>query len=63
MKVEGVQVREIPGAGLKASSKSLSVGSGIYRRTKLPSLLGTPFCKKRTKGFDFFVFKQQQSHS
>lgn len=36
----------LPGAGWKASSKSLSVGSGIYRRTTLPSLLGNPFCNK-----------------
>lgn len=39
----------LPGAGWKASSKCLSVGSGIYRRTMLPSLLGNPFCKKEQR--------------
>lgn len=36
----------LPGDGWKASSKCLSVGSGIYRRTMLPSLLGNPFYNK-----------------
>lgn len=37
----------MPGDGWKASSKGFSVGSGMYRRRTLPSLVGNPFCNKK----------------